>query len=467
MRVPLPRQMHVLHNRNFRLYWTGQLVSLTGTWMQIVAQSWLVLQLTGSVAALGVVNFAVSVPTLILTLTGGVAADRWDRRRIMIATQVALMFLAFLMAGLIAADVVTFALLLGVGVLSGVATAYDMPAQQALVPGLVTPPEIPQAIAMNQVIFNGSRLLGPAVGGVALAKLNLASVYLFNGFSFLAVIASLAMIRVAPGEARGGAHGSMLHSLREGLGYIRSQPLLRSLMTVSALSVLLVFPSMAVLSPGYVKEVLERGPGTLGLLMASSGAASMLGAFAMLWIPAERRGAVMTAGVVTMGVSLAGLALFPVLPAVVVATGLQSLGFSMFMGLNATTIQQTVPGALRGRVMSVSGLTFSGMMPVGALAMSLAVDRVGFAPMYLLSAAVYVVAACVVLLPSGILTFVPPAAPAGHGPPHGVAPAGRGAAVSAGAPARAGQGEGPVPVDATERTAEPVLHSREAGSGDY
>src|SRR5687768_6784497 len=168
MQVPLPRQMHVLRNRNFLLYWVGQLVSLTGTWMQAVAQGLIVLKLTDSVFALGVVNFAVMAPALVLSLTGGVAADRWDRRKIMIATQAALMVFALLTAGLLATDNLTFAVLLGISGLIGIATAYDMPAQQALVPDLVQPHEIPQAIAMNQVIFNGSRLLGPAVAGLAL-----------------------------------------------------------------------------------------------------------------------------------------------------------------------------------------------------------------------------------------------------------------------------------------------------------
>lgn len=420
MHVPLPRRMQVLYNPNFRLYFGGQFVSLTGTWMQAVAQSWLVLRLTGSVAALGIVSFAQAAPSLVLALTGGVAADRWDRRRIMIVTQAAMMGIAFLTATLIAVDLLTFTLLVGMSVLLGVATAYDMPAQQALVPELVTPREIPQAIAMNQMIFNGSRLFGPAVAGVALAKLNLATVYAANGLSFVAVIASLLLIRLPQGHARGEARGTMLQSVREGLAYVRGSRLLCSLLPAMALAVLLVFPPMAVLAPGYVREELGQGPGTLGLLMAASGATSMVGAFGMMWIPVARRGLVMLACTVVMALAVSVLALVPSLVVVVIATSLLSLGFTLYMGLNAITIQQMVPNALRGRVSSVSGLTFTAAMPVGALAVSFAVAHVGFMVMYLLLAAVYVVLAGVLLLPSGILSYVPPAADEAHGP----APAG-------------------------------------------
>jgi MFS family permease len=424
MPIPLPRQMHVLHNRNFRLYWLGQLVSLTGTWMQAVAQGWVVLLLTGSVAALGVVNFAVALPTLVLSLTGGVAADRWDRRRIMIATQAALMAIAFALWALLALDALTLWLLLAFAVLTGIASAYDMPAQQALVPDLVAPAQIPQAIALNQVIFNGSRLVGPAVAGIAIAKLGVASAYFFNGLSFVAVIASLLLIRVPAGKVTGGARGPMWQALREGLAYVARAPLLRALIGVAALSVLLIFPPLAVFSPGYVREVLHAGPGTVGALMAASGGASMVGAVAMLWIPAARRGQVMAAGVVAMALALVLLAVLHTVWAAMVATGLISLGFSLYMGLNATIIQQTVPGALRGRVMSVSGLSFSGMVPAGSLLGSVLVERLGFTAMYVGGAALYAAVALPLLLSSGVIGHVPVSEAAAPAPTPAGVPAG-------------------------------------------
>jgi MFS family permease len=399
--------MQVLYNRNYRLYWFGQLVSLTGTWMQAVAQGWVVLALTGSVAALGVVNFAVSLPTLFLTLTGGVMADRWDRRWLLIATQAGLMFCALLMALLLATDALTFEVLLAVSVLIGVITAFDLPTQQALVPELVAPREIPQAVAMNQVIFNGSRLLGPAVAGAMATRFSLASLYLGNGLSFLAVIASLLAIRVPGGRLQGGARGSMLHALREGLGYVHRSRLLRALLAVVALSVLLLFPAVAVLPPAYVRDVLHHGLEVNGLLMAISGGASLLGAFIMLWIPARRRGQAMLAAICAGATALAMLALTRSLWVAGAATGLSSLGFSLFMGLNATIVQQMVPGALRGRVMSVSSLMFHGVFPFAALAMSVLVARLGFTPVYLAAAGIYVLLATALLLSSGIVGGLP------------------------------------------------------------
>ena len=412
MRIGLPQQMHVLYNRNFRLYWVGQLISLTGTWMQGIAQNWLVVTLTDSVIALGLVNLAFALPNLVLTLTGGVAADRWDRRKLMIVTQVALMVIALVTAALIAADRLSIWMLVVMSALTGSASAYDMPVQQALVPDLVSPREVPQAIAMNQMIFNGSRLLGPAMAGILIRQFGVGSAYLINGLSFIAVIASLLLITLPPGRARGGAHGSMLASVREGLSFMRRSPMLRALLAVSALTVLFAFPPMAVLPAAYVRDVLDGDADMLGLLAAASGGASMVGALAMLWIPGTRRGLVMVAAVLTAAAAIAGLVLLPRLWAALVFTGALSVGFSMYMGLNATTVQQLAPGALRGRVMSVSGLSFSSMMPLGVLLASAAVDRFDFAPVYLLCAGVYVVAALALLLPSGILRFVPPAPPA-------------------------------------------------------
>lgn len=430
MRIPLPGQMQVLYNRNFRLYWVGQFISLTGTWMQGLGQSLLVLQLTNSVAALGILNFAITIPTLILSLTGGVAADRWDRRRIMIGTQTALMLIAFTLAALVWADMLTFSLLLVMAVFTGIATAYDLPAQQSLVPDLVEPTEIPQAVAMNQVIFNGSRLLGPAVAAVAVAIMSVGSLYFFNGLSFIAVLTSLALIRLPKGRAVGGARGSMVQSLKEGIGYVRQSPLLRSLMAVSGLSVLLMFPQMAVLSPGYVKQQLHGGSVAIAIMMALGGGASMLGAFAMLWIPVHRRGHVMIASVTLMGIAVSVMAWATSVWIASPVAALLSLGFSMFMGLNATTIQQTAPGAMRGRVMSISGLMFNGVLPFAALLMSFLVQEFSFRPVYQTCAAIFTVAAVLLLVRSGIIGYVPPPQPE-TGPPHAPVPSGNGAATGA------------------------------------
>ena len=424
------RGPHVLQNRNFRIYWIGQAISLSGTWMQMMVASLVVLALTdNSVSALGVVNFANSLPMLLFMLGGGVFADRWDRRRIMLVTQAVLMALAFIQGALLGTGGLTFTLLLGFSVLAGIAAAFDMPAQQAMVPSLVQPRQIPQAIALNQVIFNGSRLVGPALAGLALASFDYAAVYFINGLSFIAVIISLFMITV-PRQQAAMPHerSSFFASLNEGLSYVWKQRLLRCTFAVSGLSVFLIFPSMAVLSAGYTTQVLHKGAGTVSFMMGLSGASALLASFALLAIPAARRGVVMLAGVIIMGVSLLALAVWHTVPSTALAVLLNSLGFTVYMGLNMTTVQVLAPPHMRGRIGSVSGLMFSGVLPFSGLLMAFLVQAYGFQVVYLISAIAYLALATPLILISGMIGFEPPEMQqAPSGPPaglHGGAPAG-------------------------------------------
>src|SRR5581483_5919039 len=203
-----------------------------------------------------------------------------------------------------------------------------------------------------------------------LTRLNIASAYFFNGISFLAVIVSLCLIRVTVTPGATHARGSMLHSLQEGLVYVWSSWLLRCLYAIVALTVFLIFPPMAVLSPAYSIKVLHMGPGAIGLLGSVSGAASMFGAVGMLWIPERRRGEVMAASIIASAVALMTMGIYQSLWCAAVATGFLSLGFSLFMGLNQTIVQQIVPNHLRGRVGSVSMMMFNGTLPFAGLLLS-------------------------------------------------------------------------------------------------
>lgn len=420
MSIALPERFQVLHNRNFRLFFTGQFISLTGTWMQGFAGAWVVLRLTDSTFALAVVNFAVAIPGLLLMLYGGMIADRRDRRRILIYTQAAQMALAFLAGVLVATGLIEFWQIVAISFALGIAQAFNMPAEQALVPSLVEPRQIPQAIALNQVIFNGSRLFGPAAAGVAVATLGLASAYFANGISYVAVLISLVMIRVA---ARGPARampGSAMGAIREGLRYVWEKPLLRSLMGMNASTSLFVFPCLAVLSPAYVRNALHAGPGTSAVLIAGSGAASLIGAFVLLWVPARRRGETILACIVMQGLSLA--VMWATTDAVVATVAFSALSFGMGLvfGLNATTVQQVTPDAIRGRVMSVSGMMFSGVMPFATIAVGGLVEVAGVSRAYLLCGVLYTLAATVFLFrsglvgrsPEGLIMAEPHAAPA-------------------------------------------------------
>lgn len=402
--------MAVLRHRNFRLYWVGQLISLTGMWMQAVAGSWIVQDLAGDTfptLALAVNNFAVQIPALLLMLYGGVMADRFDRRRIMVITQAVLMVLALVVGTLVAVDAITFWLLLCTSVFVGIATAFDMPAQNALVPDLVEPSEIPQAIAMNQVIFNGSRLLGPAVAGVMIAVLGLASAYIANGLSYIAVIASLLLLRLPKRPPRPAMQQSAAQAAKEGIVHVWRSPLLRSLMGLSGATTLFIFPCLAVLSPAFVREALHQGPGTNAAMFAASGAASLAGAFGLLWVPGNRRGIVMLGSIVTSSVALFVLATTEMVLIAIPFFGLLSLGMGLVFGLNMTTVQQVTPGAIRGRVMSVSGLMFNGVVPVSGLVLGALSELTGLRAIYGLCGVGYLLLAGWLLWRSGLIGHAP------------------------------------------------------------
>jgi MFS family permease len=408
MQPSLPERFHVLRHRNFRLYWIGQLISLTGMWMQAFASSWVVLDLLDrSAFALAIVNFAVAIPGLALMLYGGLIADRYDRRAIMVVTQAVLMVIALISGVLIATGVIEFWQIILISLLVGTAQAFDMPAQQALVPSLVQPKEIPQAVAMNQVIFNGSRLFGPAMAGLLVAVAGLASAYFANSISYVAVITSLVLLKLPRFVPAQSAHTSAATAIKDGLGYVWRSPLLRSLMGMSAATSFFVMPCLAVLSPAYVKDALAAGPGTSAVLMAASGAASMFGAFAMLWVPAPRRGPTLLACILLQFVALAVMALTSSIPLAVLFFGGLSLGMGLIYGLNATTIQEVTADQIRGRVMSVSGMMFSGVMPLATILIGASVEVSNIRLVFAICGGLYLLTAGYFLLRSGLLSRTP------------------------------------------------------------
>jgi MFS family permease len=408
MQLSLPERFHVLRHRNFRLYWIGQLISLTGMWMQAFASSWVVLDLLDrSAFALAIVNFAVAVPGLALMLYGGLIADRYDRRAIMVVTQAVLMVIALISGVLIATGVIEFWQIILISLLVGTAQAFDMPAQQALVPSLVQPKEIPQAVAMNQVIFNGSRLFGPAMAGLLVAVAGLASAYFANSISYVAVITSLVLHKLPRFVPAQSARTSAVTAIRDGLGYVWRSPLLRSLMGMSATTSFFVMPCLAVLSPAYVKDALDAGPGTSAVLMAASGAASMFGAFAMLWVPAPRRGTTLLACILLQFAALAVMALTSSIPLAVLFFGGLSLGMGLVYGLNATTIQEVTADQIRGRVMSVSGMMFSGVMPIATILIGASVEVSNIRLVFAICGSLYLLTAGYFLLRSGLLSRTP------------------------------------------------------------
>lgn len=379
----------MLAERDFRVIWTGQAVSMVGTWMQMVAQGLLVLQLWNYAFALGALNFANAVPSLLVMLFGGVLADRAEKRRILIVTQAVMALLAFAVGVLIVADQVQYWMLIGATIMLGIAFGYDMPAYQALLPELVPPEKIGQAVALNSSTFHGTRMIGPAVAGGAIAAFGLAAAYFLNAASFLAVILSLLIIRYRPRPRPAGPQLSAIEGLKEGLRHAKGRPNIQAMLLLTGLNTTLVFPVIAILTPFYVKNVLHSGPGVLGALWAGSGFGSLLGALMLVWWNRELRVARIWLGAAVAPVGLIIMALTREPWVAIAVQPFVSFSFSSQLGLIQMMMQESTPGEFRGRVMSLSGITFNGTMPIAALAISAIAGATGLPAVMAVCAVLY------------------------------------------------------------------------------
>jgi MFS family permease len=366
----------VLRHRNFALYWCGQAVSLTGTWMQVLAQNWVIVGFTSSASVLGLLNFAGSFPMMLLTLVGGVVADHRDKRHILLVTQAIFMLTAFALAGLYLTHTLKLWHIFVLAVLNGISAAYDMPANQALTPELVEQQEIPQAIALNQSIFHGSRVIGPALAGVVIGALGTASAFIANGLSFVAVIASLLLIDYKPRSPVHPAR-SPLGAMREGLRYVSERSRLRVLMLLTMLTTMLVFPNHVILLPLYAKRILHVGAAQLGWLMGVSGCGALLGSLMLLGVPREQRVLRIGLGVTGIAVGMGILSRSHSIGVSCLGSFIASLSLSLAMGLSATITQEVVPNHLRGRVMSLNSLMFVGVLPIAGILMTSLADLIG------------------------------------------------------------------------------------------
>jgi MFS family permease len=283
-----PAALQVLRHREFALFWSGQAVSLVGTWMQAFAQGWLVQGLTTSASALGLINFASSIPTLLLMPLGGLVADRSERRRILLVTQWVMMSLAALTGALLATGKLQLWHLYPIALALGVCMAFEMPAYQSFYPQLVDRHDLPRAIALNQSAFHGARIIGPAVAAWIVARWGTEAAFFANAASFLAVIATLSMIRPRPAAARGGS-ASAGEMIKAGVHYVRQRPLLKALLGITAITTFFVFPNLAVLMPYYASHVLKTDAGGMGLMMTLSGIGSLVGSGLLLNVPKNRR----------------------------------------------------------------------------------------------------------------------------------------------------------------------------------
>jgi predicted MFS family arabinose efflux permease len=364
---------------NFRLYWAGALLSNVGTWMQTLAQSWLVYQLTGSALLLGTVNFLQGVPALFLSLVGGVLADRVERRTLMLVTQTAQMLLAFLLAGLTLAHVVRVEHVMAIAFLSGLVNAINTPVRQGIISDLVPRSDLQNAIAVSTAQFQTSQLLGPAIAGVVVAQAGAGWAFLLNGISFVAVIVSLVLLRLPPWKAP--PHKlSLWQSAKEGIAFVFHHEVLGTLVLIAAVPAVFARPLQQSLMPVFAESVLHVGAQGLGALMSATGAGALVGALCVASLSGfRRRGLLQLVMGIVYGVALV---LFAGSRRVELSLALLFAGSAcnmVFSSLNQTFLQSLAPDAMRGRVLSVLTLTTFGLMPLGSMAAGAAAQQWGAA----------------------------------------------------------------------------------------
>ncbi len=374
-----------LGNRNFRLYFLGQLASTSGTWMQITAQGWLVFQLTHSAAWLGVVALAAGLPILALAPVAGVIVERYSRRQIMLVTQTVQMILAALLAALVFSHTVQIWHIVTLAALLGVSNAVDGTARFAIIADLVDREHLRSAITLNAILFNLSRVLGPASAGLALTTLGAGWCFLLNGLSFLPVIASLAWVQVRPMLAASSSE-TPLQQLAEGLRYARAHQQILPTLLLAAIAGLLGI-SLITLFPAFAAVVLNSPTSGYTAINVANGLGGIFGGFLIGWLSLRLRlprlialMALLTA--LSMGL-LAGAV--TITSATLVAFGFGLVIVMLFVGAN-TLIQTEVPDAFRGRVLALFTLAFSGLTPFGSLALGLISANIGVLNSFVLMA---------------------------------------------------------------------------------
>jgi MFS family permease len=339
-----------LRHRNFRLLWFGTMISHSGDWMDQIALNWLVYDLTGSALALGIMNAVRMAPILLFTLVGGVVADRWPRRTLLMSTQGAAMLLALILAVLVSAGVVQFWMILVVAFGRGVMMSFNQPARQSLISDLVPREDLMNAIALNAATNNSTRVIGPAIGGVLIAAIGVAGAFYVNAFSFVAVLGGLALMQF-PGQTR-RARKSVLEDLKGGLQYVVGHPNIRGLVILALAPMVFGMPYMSMLTI-FAKDVLQVGSEGLGFLTACSGVGAVAGALwvASLGIQRGRR-RLMLLALVGFGATLVVFALSPWLWLSAIASVAVGMCRQLYNALNNTLIQETVDEEFRGRVLS-------------------------------------------------------------------------------------------------------------------
>ena len=388
-----PRLTRALQSRNYRLFFSGQSVSLIGTWITRIATSWLVYRLTGSLFLLGVVGFCGQIPTLLLAPFAGVLTDRWNRHTILVVTQVLSMLQSVALAAAVFMGFISVTWVLVLQLFQGIINAFDTPARQAFVVEMVEDrADLPNAIALNSSMVNASRIIGPSIGGVIIAAVGEGWCFTLDAISYLAVILSLYLMQVTPRDLP-PRKTSMVTELRDGFRYVYQFLPVRSALLLLSLVSILGMP-YTVLMPAIATNTLHGGPHTLGFLMTASGFGALGGALYLASRPSVAGlGRVMLVSTAIFGAALMAFSRSHSLLLSMIILPFIGGGMMITMAATNTVIQTIVTEELRGRVMAFYAMAFLGTAPIGSLLAGVVADRIGPAPTILAGGACCLVAA--------------------------------------------------------------------------
>jgi MFS family permease len=353
-------------HRNYRLFFTGQIVSVAGTWMQNIALAWLVIQLSGSPLAVGALAFCRFVPFLVLGLVAGVVVDRFDTRRLLLATQAAAMVVSVALAVVTLAGWATLPVVYALAALGGLVLVFDAPGRQTLTFQMVGETELQNAVALNSGLFNASRVIGPALAGFLIAAVGTGLCFVVNAASFLAVLVALYLMReeeLFPVEKRPDTR--VVAGIREGLAWAMATPIARIVLAVVTVVSLVGF-NFHVLVPLLASQTLHVGAGTFGVLSAAFGLGALVGALTTASMQ-RARARVFVGGAIGFSLAMLGLALVDSVDVALVLLVLLGMSFSFFTASANALVQLASPPHLRGRVMSLYLFAFAGLAPIGGL----------------------------------------------------------------------------------------------------
>ena len=385
----LSRVFKAFEYRDFRLMWFGACTSSIGTWMQKLAQSWLVYNISGSAFYLGLDTFLGEIPIMLLSLVGGVFADRVSRRRILVISQVIQMSCAITLAILVMFGLNQIWPILCLSFIVGIAQAFGGPAYSALVPTLVKPEDLPNAIALNSIQFNLARVIGPAIGGITLSKMGAAWCFSLNALSFVAVIITLSMIHLKFTPAK--TSESVLTSMKTGIEFIRKRTAMISLIGLAFSMTVIAFPLLAFM-PVFARDVLHGDSNTLSILLATSGAGSVTGALIVAALGRKKNlGKAALVMLLALGVLMTGFALSNHLVLSCVFLFLAGAAMIGVFAMITSLVQLITTDDMRGRVMSVYNVAFRGGMPVGSIVTGAIIQSTSAQPVIAVNGALLVV----------------------------------------------------------------------------